>query len=77
MEVQFSYIIDLAKKYQEYNDHPEKLYESINQLSIPELQNIFNEYGDPERKFQPVILLRAEITRRLLAGGKSHRIISQ
>jgi 5-methylcytosine-specific restriction protein B len=70
MEAQYSYIIDLAVKYQVYNDNPEKLFESMNQLSIPELQDIFKEYGDPERKFQPVNLLRAEIARRLLDGEK-------
>jgi 5-methylcytosine-specific restriction enzyme B len=70
MEIQFDYIIDLAIKYQELNDHTEQLFEKMNQLPLPELQEIFREYGDPERKFQPVNLLRAEIARRLLEGEK-------
>ncbi|HET7118600.1 MAG TPA: AAA family ATPase [Hanamia sp.] len=68
MQTQFQYIIDLAKLYTGYAEKQNTLYDAINNLPKPAIEDIFKEYGDPERKFQPVNLLRAEIARRLLQG---------
>ncbi len=68
MQTQFQYIIDLAKLYTEYAEKPNTQYDAINDLPKPVVEDIFKEYGDPERKFQPVNLLRAEIARSLLQG---------
>lgn len=68
MQTQFQYIVDLAKQYDGYFESPNTLFEAINNLSKPVLEDIFNEFGDPDREFKPVNLLRAEIARRLLQG---------
>lgn len=68
METQFNYIIELARKYQIYNDQPDQLFKAINELPTTELDDVFKEYGGPDRKFQPVALLRAELARRRLNG---------
>jgi 5-methylcytosine-specific restriction protein B len=68
METQFQYITDLAKKYQHYSDQPAILYQAINDLPKEIVQEIYNEYGDPENSFQPVNILRAEAARELLNG---------
>lgn len=68
MQIQFEYIIDLAKKYDGYAEKPNTLYEAINNLTKPSVEDIFREYGDPDRDFKPVNLLRAELARRLLEG---------
>ncbi len=68
MQTQFQYIIDLAKQYNGYSEKPNTLYEAINNLPKPVIEDIFKEYGDPDRDFKPVNLLRAEIARRLLEG---------
>lgn len=70
MQTQFQYIIELAKIYKSYSDHPEILYKAINELKKDILQDIYKEYGDPEKKFQPVNLLRAEVARQLLEGNQ-------
>ena len=66
MQTQFEYIIDLAKQYNGYSEKPTTLYEAINNLPKLVVEDIFKEYGDPDRAFKPVNLLRAEIARRLL-----------
>ncbi|MEO8398866.1 MAG: winged helix-turn-helix domain-containing protein, partial [Ignavibacteriaceae bacterium] len=66
MQTQFQYIIDLAKQYDGYSEKPNTLYEAINNLPKAVVENISKEYGDPDRDFKPVNLLRAEIARRLL-----------
>lgn len=66
MEAQFQYIISLAKQYQEYSGNPVELYSAMNALPKSIIEDIYNEYGDPDRDFKPVNLLRAEIARRLL-----------
>jgi 5-methylcytosine-specific restriction protein B len=66
MQTQFQYIIDLAKRYNGYSEKPNTLYEAINNLPKTVVEDIFKEYGDPDRDFKPVNLLRAEIARRLL-----------
>ncbi len=73
MQTQFQYIVKLAEQYQEYSDKPASLYKAINNLPESIVQDIFNEYGDPEKKFQPVNLLRAEISRLLLNGLEPDR----
>ena len=68
METQFQYITDLAKKYNQYSEHPAILYKALNELPQNVVQEIFKEYGDPENKFQPVNVLRAEVAREILKG---------
>jgi hypothetical protein len=41
-------------------EKPNTLYDSINNLTKPSIEDIFKEYGDPDRDFKPVNLLRAE-----------------
>lgn len=68
MQTQFQYIIDLAKQYNGFSEKPNTLFEAINNLPKASVEDIFKEYGDPDRDFKPVNLLRAEIARRLLQG---------
>src|SRR5688572_2811011 len=72
MQTQFQYITDLAKQYHLYSEQPETLYNAMNNLPIEAVADIFKEFGDPDRDFQPVNLLRAEIARRLLAGESAN-----
>lgn len=75
MQIQFQYIIDLAKKYNEYTEKPISLYAALNSLPKNTIEEIYKEYGDPERDFKPVNLLRAEIARRLLQGETVSEIL--
>jgi len=68
MQVQFQYIIDLAKQYNSYSEEPALLYQAINNLPREVISEIFKEFGDPERDFRPVNLLRAEVARRIMLG---------
>lgn len=68
METQFQYIISLSKRYHEYSEHNGALYTAINGLHQDFVNEIYTEYGDPDRDFKPVNLLRAETARRLLQG---------
>jgi 5-methylcytosine-specific restriction protein B len=68
MNIQFQYITDLAKKYSEYSEKSALLYKAINELPTNIVDEIFQEYGDSENKFQPVNLLRAEAARQLING---------
>ena len=68
METQFQYIVSLAKQYHEYSEHNGDLFTAINSLPENVVKEIYSEYGDPERDFKPVNLLRAETARRLLQG---------
>ena len=68
MQTQFQYITDLAKQYRGYTENPISLYAAINSLPKNIVEEIYKEYGDPDRDFKPVNLLRAEIARRLLQG---------
>ena len=68
METQFQYIVSLAKQYHEYSEHNGDLFAAINALHESVVNEIYSEYGDPERDFKPVNLLRAEIARRLSLG---------
>jgi 5-methylcytosine-specific restriction protein B len=68
METQFQYIVSLAKQYHEYSEYNADLFAAINALPESVVNDIYSEYGDPERDFKPVNLLRAEIARKLLQG---------
>jgi hypothetical protein len=46
MQTQFQYIIDLAKQYDGYSEKPNTLYEAINNLPKPVVEDIFKEYGN-------------------------------
>jgi 5-methylcytosine-specific restriction enzyme B len=75
MQIQFQYIIDLAKQYNGYSEKPATLFEAINNLPKTVVEDIFKEYGDPDCDFKPVNLLRAEIARRLLQGQPISEIL--
>ena len=66
--MQFQYIIELAKQFNLYSEKPAELFVAINKLPKSSIEDIFKEFGDPEREFKPVNLLRAEIARKLLQG---------
>lgn len=66
METQFQYIIDLAKQYNGYSENPDVLYMALNNLPDEVITEIYREYGNPENRFQPVNLLRAEVARQIL-----------
>jgi 5-methylcytosine-specific restriction protein B len=66
MQTQFQYIVELAKQYQDYSENPNSLFSAINNLPKIVVEEIYKEYGDTERDFKPVNLLRAEIAKRLL-----------
>ncbi len=68
MQTQFQYITDLAKQFNEYSEKPNALLSAINGLPINVVEEVYQEYGDSDRDFKPVNLLRAEIARRLLQG---------
>lgn len=68
MQTQFQYITDLAKQYRGYTKNPISLYAAINSLPKNIVEEIYKEYGDPDRDFKPVNLLRAEIARKILQG---------
>src|SRR5690606_33618043 len=68
MEKQFQYISDLALKYKKLADNDQHLLEALNNLSKEEIEKVFEEYGNPEKKFQVVNLVRAEIARLLFNG---------
>lgn len=68
MQAQFQYITDLAKQYHKYFSIPADLFSAINALPKNVVEEIYNEYGDPDRDFKPVNLLRAEVARRILNG---------
>ncbi len=70
MEKQFQYIAELAQKYHLLADNDELLLATLNKLPKEEIGKISEEYGNPERNFQPVNLVRAEIARLLLNGMK-------
>lgn len=68
MQTQFKYITDLAKQYRTYSEQSNVLFTAINNLPQNVVEEIYKEYGDPDRSFKPVNLLRAEISRKLLQG---------
>ena len=68
MEAQFKFITDAAKQYHIYSTNPNTLFDDINKISPEILVSIYTEYGDPDNKFQPVNVLRAEVARLLRKG---------
>jgi len=68
MQTQFQYIVEQAKQFKIYSDKPSVLLEAINALPQNIIDEIYNEYGDSESKFQPVNLLRAEVAKQLSNG---------
>lgn len=69
MQVQFEYIQNLATIYHTYNTQAEQLYAAINHLSPGTIAEIYHSYGDPDRRYQPVNLIRAEVARQILQGA--------
>ena len=65
MEIEFQYIIDLAKRCHQFVQNPKQLYDALNELPVDEVNDIYTEYGDPESRFQPVNILRSEVAKRL------------
>lgn len=70
METQFNYITDLAKQYNRFNENSLELYNAINALPKETVQEIYEEYGDTDTRFQPLNVLRSEIARILLNGSQ-------
>lgn len=68
MQQQIEFIAELAKQYKTYSHRPAELLAAINSLSETELRMINAEYT--REQFQPVNLLRFEITRQLLEGAQ-------
>lgn len=75
MEAQFEFIKDLSKQYSVFKAQPDKMFSAINDLPKNVLEEIYSEYGAPEREFKPVNLIRAEIARRILHGELASPII--
>jgi 5-methylcytosine-specific restriction protein B len=68
MQTQIDYLNNLAAEYRIYSEHPEQLYTALNQITSDALREINSDFGDTERKYQPVRLLRATAARYLLEG---------
>ena len=66
METQFQFIVSLATQYDRFNTDSKSLFSAINILPNNVVEEIFKEYGDTDRDFKPVNLLRAEVARILL-----------
>lgn len=77
METQLQYIHNLAKQYKIYFDQPNTLYEDLNKLEKGVIQDVIREYGDPDRKFQPVALVRAEVARKILSGVQINESVTE
>ena len=77
MDAQIDYISNLAKQYETFFNEPDKLFEAFNNLPAETLEDVFQEYGDPDRKFQPVAILRAEMVRQLLQGQKADNALAE
>ena len=60
MNTQFEHLYQLAKEYHRFNENPSLLFQALNDLPTKGLTDIYEEYGNPERRFQPVNLVRAE-----------------
>lgn len=77
MDAQIEYIRNLAKQYKVYFKDSNALYDALNNLPKEVLEDTLNEYGDPDRKFQPVALLRAETVRRIMSGEKASEELTE
>ena len=70
MDAQFQYIIKLAKDYHKYSENQDILFDELNALPKNVLEEVLIFYGNLERDFKPVNLLRVEVARRLLHDEK-------
>lgn len=77
MDTQIEYIRNLARQYKTYFEEPAKLFEDLNKLPKEVLEDTFQEYGDPDRRFQPVAMLRAEVVRQILDGQKADNRLTE
>lgn len=68
MNDELNYIIALGKKYKEYDENHDKMFEDLNSVSEDVLNDIIEDYTGSGINFRPVKLLRAEIARLLLFG---------
>jgi|AntRauTorcE11898_2_1112593.scaffolds.fasta_scaffold01254_4 5-methylcytosine-specific restriction protein B len=68
MEKQFEYLIKLAKEYRIYDKEDQALFEALQSLDQDKLRSVYDKYGDPENRYQPVNMLRAEVAGKLLNG---------
>jgi 5-methylcytosine-specific restriction enzyme B len=69
MQPQIDYILALASRYHTFVEQPQALFAAVNLLPDETLKVIYDSYIDPDRRYQPVRLLRADIARQLLAGA--------
>lgn len=72
MEKQFEYLIKLAKEYKTYEEDNIALFQALQNLDRDKLKSVFDEYGNPSRKYQPVNMVRAEVAGKLLNGDEVH-----
>jgi 5-methylcytosine-specific restriction enzyme B len=70
MQAQVDFILHLASRYQRFVEEPELLFEAVNRLPEDVVRRIQESYLDPDRRYQPVRLLRADIARQILSGVK-------
>jgi 5-methylcytosine-specific restriction protein B len=68
MQTQIDFILNLASLYHRYVEHSETLFQAVYELPDEVLKRVYESYTDPDRRYQPVRLLRADIARQLLAG---------
>lgn len=66
MQIQIDFIKSLAKQFNEFITNKDWFYESLNKLDKGIVKEVYNEYGDPDSRFQPVNILRAEVARLIL-----------
>ena len=71
MEQKFQYIRQLATQYMQYHDNEQILFEHFNQLPKSIIQEVYNEYYDKSKKFQPVNLLRLTLAKIILVDNKT------
>ena len=75
MDKQISYINQLARQYNEYVNDENSLYQALNELDKESLLSITKEYGDPDRDFRPVNVLRYEAVRLLNKGERLSQVL--
>ena len=75
MQAQIDFILNLASRYHSFVEQPETLFSAVNQLPKDVVRRIYESYTDPDRRYQPVRLLRAEIARQLLDGTEINKTL--
>lgn len=68
MQSQIDFILNLASRYHYLVENPSELYTSVTGLPFDVKARLFETYSDPDRRYQPVRLLRAELARQILDG---------